>query len=200
LTKYSWSAVVRGAVAVGLEGINSAVVYRKSRRHYGTVCCTPFKHSVHDEADWFIHPQTRLPTADNQMMWLMTKGQDLHASEPTHATKKLVSRFWPEDSRVALFTLMACDMNQSPSHAKHGVSQQMIIMFITNDNQAIYHVVTLTINLGEVPQEHYVTEYSTGGRPYYNIHVEVNISLQSALEFFVTIKGKKYGSVTVEYD
>jgi hypothetical protein len=54
--------------------------------------------------------------------------------------------------------------------------------------------------LGEVPQEHYRTHYTAGGRSYYSIDVDVSISLQSALEFFVTVEGKKYGSVTVEYD
>jgi hypothetical protein len=134
------------------------------------------------------------------MAWLMVKGQDLQVSEPTHATKELTCRFWLEDSRVSLFKLMACDEDQSPSHAKHEVNQQMITVFMTNDIQAIYDVVTLTINLGEVPEEHYRTNYTAGGRSYYSIDVDVNISLQSALEFFITVKGKKYGSVTVEYD
>jgi hypothetical protein len=175
-------------------------VFRKSRRHYGTDHCVSFKHGVHEEADWFISQHTGRPLAENQMAWLMAKGQDLHASVPTHATKDLIFRFWPTDSRVATLKLMACDDDHSPSHLKHEVSQQMITVFITNNIQAVYQVVTLTINMREIPQGYYTTHYATGGRLYYSILVVVNISLQSALEFFVTVEGKKYGSVTVEYD
>jgi hypothetical protein len=67
------------------------------------------------------------------MAWLMAKGQDLQVSEPTHAMKELTFRFWLEESRVSTFRLMACDDDQSPSHAKHEVNQRMITVFITND-------------------------------------------------------------------
>jgi hypothetical protein len=132
LTRYSWSAVVRGAVSVGLEGKSSAVVHRKSRRHYGTACSRLFDSRIHSEEDWYMHPQLGLPYATNQMAWVLVKGQDLHASEPTHATTDLLPHFWPGQSRVLQFDLMACDDDQSPSHSGHKVNRHIITLSITN--------------------------------------------------------------------
>ncbi|KAF1944796.1 hypothetical protein EJ02DRAFT_452131 [Clathrospora elynae] len=41
---------------------------------------------------------------------------------------------------------------------------------------------------------------SSTGRKYHSADCNVNISMQGALEFFVTVKGKRYGSVTARYD
>jgi hypothetical protein len=41
---------------------------------------------------------------------------------------------------------------------------------------------------------------SPEGKKYYSVAVEVHISMQSALEFFVTVNGKKYGSLSAKYD
>jgi hypothetical protein len=38
------------------------------------------------------------------------------------------------------------------------------------------------------------------GRKYLSVLSEVHISMQSALEFFVTIDGMKYGSLTAKYE
>jgi hypothetical protein len=41
---------------------------------------------------------------------------------------------------------------------------------------------------------------SPKGEKYYSVAAEVHISMHSALEFFVTVNGKKYGSLSAKYD
>jgi hypothetical protein len=40
---------------------------------------------------------------------------------------------------------------------------------------------------------------SPDGRRYYSIDTLVHISMQSVLEFYVTVNGKKDGSLTAQY-
>jgi hypothetical protein len=192
--------VVRGAVAVGLEGNDSAVLHRKCRRHYGTDCSQRYEILKHNKKDRYIDEYCSLPYAANQMLWLLDKGQDLHVREPTHSTKSLKSCFWPGESRAVKFTLMACDEDQSPSHSKHKVSQHTITVSIANDSKATYKVADLTVELDDVPEAYLRNKRHKDGRKYYKVETVVHISLQSALEFFVTVEGEKFGSVTVNYD
>ncbi|KAH7383281.1 hypothetical protein BKA66DRAFT_512128 [Pyrenochaeta sp. MPI-SDFR-AT-0127] len=63
-----------------------------------------------------------------------------------------------------------------------------------------FTVATLTVDLDDVPSSCFEDETSPAGRKYSSITIEVNISMQSSLEFFVTVDGKKYGSLTANYD
>jgi hypothetical protein len=192
--------VVRGAVAVGLEGYDSAVLHRKSRRHYGTGISDHFDLAIHDKKDMYINQYDGHVYATDQVKWLIAKGQDLHASEPTHSTKDLTCNFWPKESRKMSFELVASDEEQSPNNLKHKVDQQKTTIFIANKFKALYKVAKLTIDLGDVPKEHVETRRNNARKKNYcSIRATVNISLQSSLEFFVTVGGKKYGSVTVDY-
>ncbi|EUC31458.1 hypothetical protein COCCADRAFT_38444 [Bipolaris zeicola 26-R-13] len=144
---YAWSAVVRGAVTKGLEKGVGAVLKRKSRRHYGTSCARLFQKRAHKRM------------ANNQMKWLIEKGQTLLASEATHAATGFMLRWW-----------------------------------------SVYRVAVLTVDSNDIPLVYLKRNTSPCGRQYYSINVTVHISLQSSLNFYVTIKGKKFGSLTVSYD
>ncbi|EUC40240.1 hypothetical protein COCMIDRAFT_109318 [Bipolaris oryzae ATCC 44560] len=65
---------------------------------------------------------------------------------------------------------------------------------------SVYHVAVLTVDSNDIPLSDLKRKTSPCGRQYYSIGVTVHISLQSSLEFYVTIKGKKFGSLTVSYD
>jgi hypothetical protein len=65
--------------------------------------------------------------------------------------------------------------------------------------QDVYTVATLCVNLNNVPQKLFVTRISPSGIPYYELAFHVEISVQSALEFSVSVDGKRYGSVTAQY-
>jgi hypothetical protein len=111
----SWSAVARGAAAKGLEGAQGgAVLARKSRRHYGTSCTQTFNRRKHKPYEAYRDPYDGEKRADNQMSWLIAKGQDLQASNATHATEDMSTDFWPQESRRTEWELLACDLDIAP--------------------------------------------------------------------------------------
>jgi hypothetical protein len=116
-----WSAVVRGAAAKGLEGDHSAVLKRKSRRHYGTGISEPFKYRKHTASDAYIDDYTGTKYARNQMSYLVKKGQDMHASKETHAKTTIRSDFWPGEPRKTTWRLLACNADEAPQRTTHKV-------------------------------------------------------------------------------
>ncbi|KAI4698491.1 hypothetical protein J4E81_005714 [Alternaria sp. BMP 2799] len=183
---YAWSAVVRGAAVKGLEdGSNNAVLKRKSRRYYGTPYSIPFNRRVHDNRDVYHDPFDGRKMAYNQMSWLLKKGQDLHASKATHATVDLYPHFWIGDDRTTEFELVSCDSDFAP---------------LRYAEDSVYRVATLRVDLNDVPDEDLDLNISASGQRYYTADCTVNISLQSSLEFFITVKGKRYGSLIAKYD
>ena len=117
----SWSAVARGAAAKGLEGQHSAILARKSRRHYGTSCSMPFNRRKHKSHDAFFDQYDGNKMAANQMEWLIKKGQDMQASKATHACGTISSCFWPQESRRTEWDLLACDDDSAPRGSKDRV-------------------------------------------------------------------------------
>ena len=65
--------------------------------------------------------------------------------------------------------------------------------------QDVYTVATLCVNVEDVPQRLFRTASSPSGSMYYKLFFDVELSVQSALEFSVSVNGKKYGSVTAKY-
>jgi hypothetical protein len=65
--------------------------------------------------------------------------------------------------------------------------------------QDVFLVATLTVDLSKVPKKEFSAKQSPAGRRYHKIHFDLEISIQSALEFSLTINGKKYAAVTAEY-
>jgi hypothetical protein len=97
-----WSAVVRGAVAKGLEstGKEDLIYMRKCRRHYGTPASEPFNAFKHSEEDAYIDEHTGEKYAKGQMTWLINKGDPLLSASPRHAEVELCRTFGFTDSRV----------------------------------------------------------------------------------------------------
>lgn len=63
----AWTAVVRGAVMMGLARTNALrtvdVVSRKARKHYGIQLHTPFKEGKHDESKKYVSSPTHPPSS-----------------------------------------------------------------------------------------------------------------------------------------
>ena len=70
LKVYSWSAVVRGAVFHGVEGI---VHTRKLKQHYGIIRLKNFEQGVHDEKDSYIDPFDGIKYTCDNVDWLAGK-------------------------------------------------------------------------------------------------------------------------------
>jgi hypothetical protein len=66
--------------------------------------------------------------------------------------------------------------------------------------QGVFSVVVLTIDLTKVPKKEFKAKRSPDKRQYHQISFDVEISIQSALEFSCSVKGKKIGSVTAKYE
>jgi hypothetical protein len=113
---YSWSAVVRGAAAMALEGDGRPPIRnRKCRRHYGTACTQSFISGIHREADSFVCSYTGLKRAKNQISWHLKKGQDLSTSNLPHASLPMYTTFWPHDKRTVNLSLWATDIDKASS-------------------------------------------------------------------------------------
>lgn len=111
----SWSAVARGAAAIGLEQAGESVVTsRLCRRFYGTSCSKPFKKGVHLKGDAYINEYHGTKYAANQASWLISKGQELSVAEETHAYTPISHTFWPHEKPTLTMALFACDADIAP--------------------------------------------------------------------------------------
>ncbi|KAF2849836.1 Hsp70 family protein [Plenodomus tracheiphilus IPT5] len=182
---YAWSAVVRGAAARGLE-INgdSLVKFRKCRRYYGTRCSPTFNSLIHSELDAFIDEYNGTKRSGNFIEWLLRKGQGLSTTRIAFTKLQVRASFWPDEVRRANVDLIASDADRMVTKA---------------DDPAVYTVARLCVDFGEVPALEFRTMQSLSGRRYYEVDFSVEISVQSSLEFAVSVNGKRYGSLIAEY-
>lgn len=195
-----WSAIVRGAAAKGLEADDSgAIRSRICRRHYGTACNSQFQPRQHEEIDAFVCPFTGLKRARNQMDWIIKKYGELRASNTSHGKINMCTNHWIGSSKILIVALMASDLDQAPSSSCDPVS------FILSDgnpeltNQYIYTVAQMVVDLNPVPKREWRKAFSPTGRPYCALDFSVEISIQSALEYSLSVNGVRYGSVTANY-
>ena len=123
---YSWSAVVRGAAAKGLEGDGRAPIKkRKCRRHYGTGCGQVFDPDKHRESDAYMCAFTNRKRAGDQMSWLVNKGQDLSTDDSSHAEKDFLTHFWHGDNRTTTISLQASDQDDAPQRKSETVRSSL---------------------------------------------------------------------------
>jgi hypothetical protein len=117
-----WSAVVRGAATAGLECASQLVKYRKCRRNYGIGCIEDFDSGKHREDEAYIDEYTGLKTAENQMDWLIKKGEDLATSIDAHAKLTFNEEFWSTESKTSSIDLYASEKDQAPQRMTDVVS------------------------------------------------------------------------------
>ncbi|KAH3975901.1 hypothetical protein HBH98_042340 [Parastagonospora nodorum] len=182
---FAWSAVVRGAAVKGLDGDGRVPIQnRKCRRNYGTDCNTTFEAGKHRESDSYVSTYTGVKRAINQMTWLLTKGQDLSTSQLSHANHTFHQNFWVGDSRMTSIGLLASEGDRAAKRST---------------DKSIYRLATLEVDLSGVPQDEFEVLRSPSGHTYHRIIYTVDISIQSSLDFSVSIGGKKYGRITARY-
>lgn len=59
---------------------------------------------------------------------------------------------------------------------------------------------TLMVDLNKVPKKEFNAKRSRTGRCYHQLDFEVEISVQSKLEFSFSVNGKRYESITAKYE
>ncbi|KAJ4989461.1 hsp70 family chaperone [Stagonosporopsis vannaccii] len=174
-----WSAVARGAVAKDFESDYSRVVAkRKNRRHYGTSTNASFIKGVHQEKDSYNCKFTGEKRARHKMNWLLKMGQDLPTPEPAHAEIALHLDFWPNFIRETILELEAPNRSRAP---KRSVDMR------------VFRVVTVVVDLGEASEGEFKTKFSPDGQMYYQLSYNIQVPVQSSLEIYLPVKGKRYG-------
>jgi len=63
----------------------------------------------------------------------------------------------------------------------------------------VYKLATLDVDLSVVPESEFELKYSPCGNPYHRLVFLIEISVQSLLEFSLSVNGVQYGSVTATY-
>ncbi|KAF3034581.1 hypothetical protein E8E12_002063 [Didymella heteroderae] len=183
---YAWSAVARGAVVKGLEGETRIVAKRKNRRHYGTSVSRLFVRGVHQEKDAYVSKFTGEKKARNQMNWLLKMGQDLPTSGPAHVKLTMHTRFWPGEARQSTLRLDASNRARAPKRSV---------------DTGVFRVATATADLSLVPMTEFKTKFSPEGRPYYYLNYDIELSVQSSMEMYISVNGKRYGDkLTAAYE
>ncbi|KAF2657935.1 Hsp70 family protein [Lophiostoma macrostomum CBS 122681] len=181
---YAWSAVVRGAVANGLEGNGrTPIKNRKCRRNYGTHCNSYFQPGKHRVADSFFCPFTGQKKARNQMSWIIHTGQTLSTSEDYHGRTRLHHNLWPGDREISL-SLLAADCVRAPTRST---------------DQEVYSLAELVIDLSSVPRSAFQVKVNEDGQIYRRLEYDLEISVQSSIEFSFSIKGVRYASIKALY-
>lgn len=72
-------------------------------------------------------------------------------------------------------------------------------MAYADTSQDIYTVARLNVDLSGVPQKNFVLHTNSSGRLYYTLDYEVELSVQSSLEFCLLVDGIRYGGVEAKY-
>ncbi|KAH6633342.1 Hsp70 family protein [Boeremia exigua] len=182
---YAWSAVARGAVAKGLEGDTQVVAARKNRRHYGTVSSKIFISGIHRETEAAICPYTGVKRAHSQMNWLLKQGQTLPTSGPAHAKISMSTLFWLTQERTSTLRLEASNRARAPKRSV---------------DAGVYRVAKATVDLSKVPEKAFLKKMSPIGRPYVQLNYEIELFVQSSLEMYLSVDGKRYGELTAAFD
>ncbi|UPX15290.1 uncharacterized protein EKO05_0005744 [Ascochyta rabiei] len=181
----AWSAVVRGAAAKGLEGDGRKhIKNRKCRRNYGTECSRPFDAKQHKEIDAYICPFSGQKKARDQMAWGLKKGQDLSTSEVSHASTTFGQHIWVGNKRHSSIELMASDADKPATRAS---------------DKTVYTLATLDVDLSMVPEREFQLMYSPSGVACHKLEFDMEISVESTIEYSLTVNGIKYGSVNAKY-
>ncbi|KAL4886656.1 hypothetical protein BJY04DRAFT_178102 [Aspergillus karnatakaensis] len=186
----AWTAVVRGAVMMGLSRTKALstvnVVSRKARKHYGVELHTPFNFDKHDSAKkyWCTrHSQYRVYA----MFWFVTKGSTIeeHKAIPIDFHQDfLVSKGKPR--MLYIDVLANAEDDESPVHKGPGTKA----------------LVTLKANLSDIPQTDLdkTIRRRRDGHDYYDIDGVIEATYSSAETRYVLFcQGKRYDSVSAEY-
>jgi hypothetical protein len=63
----------------------------------------------------------------------------------------------------------------------------------------VYKIATLDVDLSGVPQSAFQPLPSPSGGIYYTLRFQVEMTIQSSLEFRLLVNGVRYGAVTANY-
>jgi hypothetical protein len=64
----------------------------------------------------------------------------------------------------------------------------------------VYKVAEAPVDLGSVPEKYFKKKMSPLGRTYVELDFEIELFVQSSLEMYLTVDGKRYGTLTAAFE
>ncbi|PUU75810.1 hypothetical protein B9Z19DRAFT_1152327 [Tuber borchii] len=179
---FSWSAVVRGSVLHGVQGI---VHTRKLKQHYGMRLGIEFKPGVHDEEDSYINPFDEIKYTRDNVKWVARKGDD--ANNEKVISIPCVNSFLPGNKRTIKLTLVGCKFDNPPRSAKHWMVDTL--------GTVICDVSMMPPSAFQVKRSGAFFQNAVS-RASYTIDMKVG---SADLELDLMHAGKSYGKARIEY-
>ncbi|KAH8659361.1 hypothetical protein BGZ60DRAFT_382721 [Tricladium varicosporioides] len=183
-----WSAVVRGAVSRGLEGINGGLVaVRLARKHYGTYASEVYRPSFHHPDDMYIDELTGSKYAKGQMTWLIDKGERLPESFPKKASISVSRSFKKGEPREIGGVLVGCDEEEAPQRYRH---------------QSAYNICRVSADINHVPDSKFTrTRSGINGEEFFVAEVKLEATFSGGeIDWKIFFDREEYGTATVSYD
>ncbi|KAK5175356.1 uncharacterized protein LTR77_000495 [Saxophila tyrrhenica] len=182
----TWTAVVRGAVLRGLEGVDM-VTSRMSRRHYGVAANEKFYPSIHPAHCKEWDEEEAQYKAKDRMSWYIKKGStcapDVPLLFPFYRT------FYAGDSKYIIEKLVICDRDDAPA----GYSSQ--------PGSSTRILCRMPVNLGTVPAKLWTSGVSKTRRRFKRLDCQIGMQIESGgLRFELKVDGRMYGNVTAEFE
>ncbi|KAF4636895.1 hypothetical protein G7Y89_g1184 [Cudoniella acicularis] len=188
----AWTAVVRGAVMMGLARSNPklasvGLVSRAARKHYGTELSVEFDPARHDDSKKYWCSRDKLYRV-NELSWFINKGDPVEESKPSRI--EFCERQPVNKGSVGTVTLTVwCDEKSrvAPIH-KNADGRDLVTL-----RGDLSHLTPS--DLASMP-----TELCADGNTYYLIPGTIEATFNSASTKYVLIcKGKRYDTITAEY-
>ncbi|KAL2869219.1 Hsp70 family protein [Aspergillus lucknowensis] len=186
----AWTAVVRGAVMMGLsrtKGLSSVdVVSRKARKHYGIQLHAQFNPAKHDISQKYWCSRLGFFRAP-EMVWFVTKGLAIEENKPIPIDFNqdyLVSDGKPQVLYMDIYA--DAELSKAPVHKANSTKV----------------LVTLKANLSGIPQADLdkTIRRRPDGKDYYGIDGSIEATYSSAETTYVLFcQGKRYATVRAEY-
>lgn len=118
----SWTAVVRGAVVCGIEKSTSHNLLKATScpHYYGIAANQLFSADQHPEEDRIVNNANDLHYAEDQMMWLLRKGDLILGGRPRDVEQSFTLLFAKVGSRKGRVTVYRYSDDDPPEGLKAG--------------------------------------------------------------------------------
>jgi hypothetical protein len=121
---HSWTAVVRGAVVMGIEkdrNINRTTM-ATCEKNYGIRLATAFSLVDNDRDDLFVDPITKIPMALGQMRWLFKKGDVILSNQSREEHQTFVVQFKEQGTKSGEIPIYTYADEDVPERSMDGMS------------------------------------------------------------------------------
>ncbi|KAF4626038.1 hypothetical protein G7Y89_g12118 [Cudoniella acicularis] len=187
----AWTAIVRGAVMMGLSHSNSRlgkvnVVSRAARKHYGIELNVNFHTDVHDYDKRYWCPKHKCYRV-SAMRWFIHKGDAVEENKP-HPLRLVFNRLVDDGRPKSVGMTVWADSYSDNAPAHKGDNVQQLVTLDADLTHLSKSVLNSTIRILE------------DGKRYYVIDAAVEATFYSASTKYVLLcQGKRYDTVTAEY-